>query len=171
MNSIRKMLRLLSVSFIAIFVGLALPPLVNAEVVKVPPGNRNDKRPGTPGLSKLWTTFISRAPYVVKYRRIYLMLQRDQQLMGKIKKVSSIYGIDPIHVVGAIIGEHTFNVDGLDSLQGYYVKAAKYVDLDMSFSYKRETAGEFFKRPQFNPCSKYKTSYEVWDCRSVIWQT
>ena len=166
-----KLLKTLSIFMAAVFIGLALPPVVAAEVITVPPGNRNDKRPNTPGLSKLWTAFISRAPYEVKYRQIYSMLQRDKQLLGKIKKVSSIYGIDPIHMIGAIVGEHTYNVDGLDSLQGYYVKAALYVDLDMSFSYKRETADNFFKRPQFERCLQYKSSYEVWDCRSVIWKT
>lgn len=158
MNTVHKALKLISIFLIAVFLGSALPPVASAEVVKVPLGNRNDKRPKTPGLSKLWTTFISRASYEAKYRRIYLMLQRDKRLMNNIKKVSSVYGIDPIHVIGAIVGEHTFNVDGLDSLQGYYVKAAKYVDLDMSFSYKRETAAELFKRPQFKPCSQFKTS-------------
>lgn len=42
--------------------------------------------------------------------------------MAKIKKVSAAYGIDLIHVVGAIVGEHTYNVDAYDRLQSYYVK-------------------------------------------------
>lgn len=171
MGVIRKLLKTISIFIVAMFIGSALPPVVAAQVIEVPPGNRNDKRPRTPGLSKLWTTFISRAPYEAKYRQIYGMLQRDQTLISKIKNVSSIYGIDPIHMIGAIVGEHTYNVDGLDSLQGYYVKAALYVDLDMTFSYKRETADAFFKRPQFDRCLNYETSYEVWDCRSVVWKT
>ena len=32
-------------------------------------------------------------------------------------------------LAGAIVGEHTYNVDGLDSLQGYYVKAAQYAEI------------------------------------------
>jgi Protein of unknown function (DUF1402) len=171
MGAMHKLMKSISISLIAVLFGLALAPAVSAEVIKVPPGNRNDKRPNTPALSKLWTTFISRKPYELKYRRVYGMLQRDKVLISKIKQVSAIYGIDPIHVVGAIVGEHTFNVDGYDSLQRYYVKAAKYVNLDMSFSYKGETADQFFKRPQFKRCSQYKTDYEVWDCRSVIWTT
>lgn len=171
MGTMHKLIRSISISLIALLVGLALAPIVSAEVIEVPPGNRNAKRPNSPALSTLWTTFISRKPYEAKYRRVYTMLQRDRVLIGKIKTVSSIYGIDPIHVIGAIVGEHTFNVDGYDSLQRYYVKAAKYVNLDMSFSYKGETADQFFQRPQFKRCSQYKTGYEVWDCRSVIWTT
>lgn len=81
-----KLIRSISISLIAVFVGLALAPVVNAEVIKVPPGNRNGKRPNTPGLSKLWTTFISRRPYEAKYRRVYGMLKRDKMLISKIKK-------------------------------------------------------------------------------------
>jgi hypothetical protein len=84
--------------------------------------------------------------------------------------VAASYGIDPIFMIGAIVGEHTYNVDGLDSLQGYYVKAAQYADLDMSFSYRGESATEFFQRPQFDKCNQYKTNYEVWDCRSIVWK-
>ena len=37
------------------------------------------------------------------------------------------YGIDPLHIVGAIVGEHTYNVDAYDRLQTYYVKAIAYL--------------------------------------------
>lgn len=171
MKLIRKSLKLLFVFGLAGFIGVAVPPLASAEVIVVPPGNRNAKQPKTAALTKVWTMFVSRAPYEAKYRKIYGLLERDQRLIANIKKVAALYGIDPIHIVGAIVGEHTYNVDGLDTLQTYYVKASQYVDIDMSFSYKGETAEQFFKRPQFAPCAQFKTSYEMWDCRSVIWRT
>jgi Protein of unknown function (DUF1402) len=171
MKAIRKYLKFSVIFVVVSFAGLALPPLASAEVIVVPPGNRNTKQPRTAGLSKIWTGFISQGSYEAKYRRIYSLLERDQRLIANIKKVAAIYGIDPIHIVGAIVGEHTFNVDGFDSLQTYYVKASQYVDLDMSFSYKGETADQFFRRPQFAPCNQFKTDYEVWDCRSVVWRT
>jgi hypothetical protein len=165
-----KSLRILAVLLLAGFAGVALPPLANAEIIVVPPGNRNDKRPKIAGLSKLWTSAISKVPYDVKYRQIYTMLKRNPGLIANIKKVAGIYGIDPVHMVGAIVGEHTFNVDGLDSLQGYYVKAEQYINLDMSFAYGGETAAEFFRRPQFDRCNQYNTNYERWDCYSVVWK-
>jgi hypothetical protein len=171
MNAIRNYLKYIAVFFVTVFVGLALRPIASAEVIVVPPGNRNAEQPNTAGLSKVWTMFISQGSYEAKYRRIYSLLERDQRLIASIKKVAPVYGIDPIHIVGAIIGEHTFNVDGLDSLQTYYVKASQYVDLDMSFSYKGETAADFFSRPQFNRCNQFQNGYEVWDCRSVVWRT
>jgi len=171
MSVIRKSLKLFTVLILTGVVGIALPPVVSAEVIVVPPGNRNQDRPNTAGLSKVWTMFVSQTPYEAKYRKIYGLLQRDQRLIANIKKVAAIYGIDPIHIVGAIVGEHTFNVDGLDTLQTYYVKASQYVDIDMSFSYKGETAAQFFQRPQFSRCNQLNSGYEVWDCRSVVWRT
>jgi Protein of unknown function (DUF1402) len=169
MSKMRKLLKGLTILVFAAFVGAAVPTLANADVIPVPPGNRNDKRPKLAFLSVLWTA-AHKGSYDAKYKQIYTMLQRDRALVGKIKQVSAIYGIDPIFMIGAIVGEHTYNVDGLDSLQGYYVKAAQYTDLDMSFSYHGETATEFFQRPQFDKCNQYKTNYEVWDCRSIVWQ-
>jgi len=171
MNVSRKSLKFIAILIVAGFVGSALPPVVSAEVIVVPPGNRNERQPDTAGLTKVWTMFVSQTSYEAKYRKIYGLLQRDQRLIANIKKVAAIYGIDPIHIVGAIVGEHTFNVDGLDTLQTYYVKASQYVDLDMSFSYKGESAAQFFQRPQFNQCNQRSSGYEVWDCRSVIWRT
>jgi len=170
MQSGSKLVKLLGVFVVTVLVGLTLPPLVSAEVIQVPAGNRNDKRPKLAFLSVLWTA-ANKGSYEAKYRQIYGMLSKNQTLMANIKKVAGIYGIDPIFMVGAIVGEHTYNVDGLDSLQGYYVKAAQYAKLDMSFSYKGESAAEFFQRPQFERCSQFKSNYEMWDCRSVIWRT
>jgi Protein of unknown function (DUF1402) len=169
MTTLRKLMKLITIFMIVAFVGSVVPSLASADVIPVPPGNRNDKRPKLAFLSVLWTA-AHKGSYEAKYKQIYTMLQRDQRLMSNIKQVSAIYGIDPIFMVGAIVGEHTYNVDGLDSLQGYYVKAAQYADLDMSFSYHGESATEFFKRPQFDKCNQYKTNYEVWDCRSIVWQ-
>jgi len=170
MNAIRKSLKIFAVLIVTGFVGLAVPPLVSADVIVVPPGNRNAEQPKTAGLSKVWTMFISDGSYDAKYRRIYGLLERDKRLIANIKQVAAVYGIDPIHIVGAIVGEHTFNVDGLDSLQTYYVKASQYADLDMSFSYNGETAAQFFQRPQFNRCNQFG-GYEMWDCRAVVWRT
>lgn len=171
MRHTRKPLTFIAVFVALFFIGLAAPPIAIAEVIVVPPGNRNASQPSTHVLSKVWTAFISQGGYEAKYRKIYGLLERDQRLIANIKKVAGIYGIDPVHIIGAIVGEHTYNVDGLDTLQTYYVKASQYVDMDMSFSYNGETAAEFFQRPQFNRCNQYRTDYEVWDCRMVVWRT
>ncbi len=49
-------------------------------------------------------------------------------LLDKIKAAAAIFGIDPIHIIGAIVGEHTYNVDLLDSLQDASVSLRTYLD-------------------------------------------
>ena len=105
-----------------------------------------------------------------KYKAIYALLARDQRLMANIKKAAATYDIDPVHIIGAIVGEHTYNMNVLDTLQGYYVRALEYVsDKSLTFQYRGETATELFKKPQFAKCETFKTDYDIWDCRETVW--
>ncbi|EMG55650.1 hypothetical protein WYI_00929 [Ochrobactrum sp. CDB2] len=136
--------------------------------VTVPPGNRSAEQPAIPGASAKRTKELS-TTYEAKYRKIYNLLKKDASLRSKIKSTASAYGIDPIHIVGAIVGEHTYNVDVYDRLQTYYVKAMSYVNQGVSFGYNGESIGQFVKRPEFSECLKFKDSYSLWSCRETIW--
>jgi hypothetical protein len=105
-----------------------------------------------------------------KYHTIYGQLASDHQLMQKIEKTAAVYGIDPIHMIGAIIGEHTYNFDAMDTLQGYYVKALAYLGAKMRFAYDGEDVRTFIKRPQFAKCDKAKDDYGLWICREDVWK-
>lgn len=105
MQVVRKSLKFFAAFALASFVCVAAPPLVSAQIIEVPPGNRNDKRPQLAFLSVLWTA-ATQGSYEAKYRQIYRMLSENRSLVGKIKKVSGIYGLDPIHVIGAIVGRY-----------------------------------------------------------------
>src|SRR5690349_10756216 len=72
----------------------------------VPPGNRNAEQPDIPGASSRRTQ-ATNTTFQAKYRKVYALLQNDPDLRGKIKKAAAAYGIDPMHIVGAIVGEHT----------------------------------------------------------------
>src|SRR5690606_1755909 len=95
----------------------------------------------------------------------------DAKLRDKIKEVSQQYKIDPMHVVGAIVGEHTYNVDAYDRLQAYYVKAISYVSSNFSFSYNGESVGQFITKPEFALCDRHTGSYALWTCRERVWDT
>ena len=71
------------------------------------------------------------------------------------------------HRVGALVGEHTYNVDAYDRLQSYYVKAASYAGNSFRFAYDGESIADFIKRPEFAGCKG--DSYELWTCREDIW--
>ncbi|MGO7166116.1 DUF1402 family protein [Rhizobium leguminosarum] len=136
----------------------------------VPAGNRHAEQPDIPGAS-IRRTKGTKSSFDLKYKKVHELLATDRELMSKIRKISSAYGINPIHVVGAIVGEHTYNVDAYDRLQAYYVKAASYAGESFRFSYDGESVDEFVARPQFSECKGKSDSYTLWSCREDVWET
>lgn len=139
-----------------------------AAQVVVPPGNRADEQPDVPGASTSRTN-AGKTTFEAKYRKVYALLKNDGKLRGKISEAAAAYGIDPMHIVGAIVGEHTYNVDAYDRLQTYYVKAVAYLKSQLSFSYEGEDVADFVRRPQFDKCDGKSGSYAVWTCREAVW--
>ena len=123
-----------------------------AAATLVPPGNRSVEQPGVPGGSSKRTR-DGGSTFDAKYRKVYALLKNDGALRGKIVEAAGAYGIDPLHIVGAIVGEHTYNVDAYDRLQTYYVKAVAYLKADLSFTYEGEEVADFVQRPQFSECA------------------
>ena len=138
-----------------------------AAVTLVPPGNRSVEQPGVPGGSSKRTK-ASGGTFETKYRKVYALLKNDRALRGKIVEAANAYGIDPLHIVGAIVGEHTYNVDAYDRLQTYYVKAVAYLKASLSFTYEGEDVADFVQRPQFSQCVA-SDSYALWTCRERVW--
>nr|WP_210274529.1 DUF1402 family protein [Rhizobium leguminosarum] len=136
----------------------------------VPAGNRHAEQPDIPGAS-IRRTKGTKSSFDLKYEKVHELLATDRELMSKIRKISSAYGINPIHVVGAIVGEHTYNVDAYDRLQAYYVKAASYAGESFRFAYDGENVDEFVARPQFAECKSKSDSYTLWSCREDVWET
>ncbi|WP_454852975.1 DUF1402 family protein [Rhizobium binxianense] len=136
----------------------------------VPPGNRHVEQPDVPGAS-VRRTKGTKTTFDRKYEKVHELLATDRELIGKIRKVANAYGIDPIHIVGAIVGEHTYNVDAYDRLQSYYVKAASYAGENFRFAYDGESVDDFVARPQFAECSGKRDSYTLWTCREDVWES
>lgn len=134
----------------------------------VPPGNQNADQPQVPGAS-MKRTKAGKTSFEGKYQKVYNLLANDKKLRTKIKATASEYGIDPMHIVGAIVGEHTYNVDAYDRLQTYYVKAAAYLSNSLAFRYKGEDVADFVQRPEFAKCAGEKGSYDLWICRENVW--
>ena len=134
----------------------------------VPPGNRSVEQPDVPGASSKRTQ-AGKTTFEAKYRKVYALLKNDKALRSKIKAVARAYGIDPIHIAGAIVGEHTYNVDAYDRLQTYYVKAIAYLSSSLTFRYEGEDVTDFVARPQFAECQSMSGSYDLWSCRESVW--
>ena len=153
-------------------IGLASSATSTGGITVIPADYHAKEQPKVYAGSYVLTTIHDSGGFKEKYAKVYALLSRDKALMGKIKKAAAAYGIDPIHIIGAIVGEHTYNIDTYDTLQTYYVKALEYVsDKSFVFQYNHETAEHLFQRPQFAKCNELKSNYELWDCRQTVWNT
>lgn len=138
------------------------------QLVVVPPGNRSAKQPEIPAASALRTRAFN-TTYEEKFRKTVALLKGEPALLDKIGRAAAAYAIDPVHIVGAIVGEHTFNVSAVDRLQTYYVKAISYAALDISFSYKGVALRSFLQRPEFARCEAGAGAAVQWSCRDAVW--
>jgi hypothetical protein len=154
---------------VATLLVLAIPTLAAARnMVVVPPGNRFEKQPPVPAASAFRTQAFN-TTYDAKYEKITTLLRQDKKLLGQIKAAAAAYGIDPVHIIGALVGEHTYNITAVDSMQTYYVKALAYADLDFAFRYKGVSVQSFVARPEFAACNDAKGSAALWTCRDTVW--
>lgn len=142
--------------------------LAHAEMVVVPPGNRSEAQPPIPSASANRTRAF-KTTYEEKYQKIVALLKREKKLIAHIKQVAAAYDIDPIHIVGSLVGEHTYNVTAVGSVQTYYIKALSYSGLDFAFRYKNVRVQDFVKRPEFAACEQAKGSGALWSCRDTVW--
>ena len=138
-------------------------------VIVVPPGNRSASQP-TISYSSVRRTADTGGTFAAKYKLVYASLAKDRALIDKIKKTAAVYGIDPIHLIGAIVGEHTYNVDVFDNLQGYYMKALEYVGTNVQFAYLGQPIDVFVERPEFKACAEANSDYDLWTCREDVWR-
>jgi hypothetical protein len=167
--------RYLLIGFLALSIfGLAavnpvLAPVL-AKVTQVPAGNRNADQPPIP-YGALSRTKKTKGSFDGKFDKIYNLLAKNKKLIRKIRKSATTFNIDPIHIVGALIGEHTYNVDALDRMQTYYVKAMAYLGSDLTFKHAGEKVTIFVARPQFFSCFTLTDSYDLWACRENVWNS
>lgn len=147
---------------------LSAPAALAQKLIVVPPGNRFETQPPIPSASANRTRAF-KTTYEEKYQKIIALLKRETKLVAHIKQVAAIYDIDPIHIVGALVGEHTYNVTAVGSVQTYYVKALSYSGLDFAFRYKGMRVQDFVKRPEFAGCDQAKGSAALWSCRDLVW--
>ena len=137
----------------------------------VPEGNRYRSQPRIPFASSRRTKAFQ-STFDKKFDRVHALLKRDRRLVSSIKRVAKRYEIDPIHIIGAIVGEHTYNYNTLDSAQSYYVKALAYAGINISFEYGGEHVEDFVERDQFEKCRTDKVQADSdrrWSCYESIW--
>lgn len=166
-------MRLVSKSaFVSTFAGLAIGFLIFTSPTiaanKLAPGNLNKEQPQIPGASTNRTSALNKT-FDQKYAKVLKLLRDDTGLMSDIKTVAKQFKIDPIHMIGAIVGEHTYNVDAMDRAQSYYVKAMSYISSSIKFEFDGESVEKFVTRPEFEKCLDLESSFALWSCRENMW--
>jgi hypothetical protein len=161
-----------TITALLVLMALSMPAgsLAHAEsgLIVVPPGNRNAVQPEIPS-GAISRTRATDGSFQAKYEKIRDLIKQNRQLQEKIRASAARYAIDPVHIVGGLVGEHTYNVDALDHLQTYLVKAASYLGSKLTFAYEGEPVVEFVQRPQFAHCEGLTDSYDLWTCRETVW--
>lgn len=167
--SIFETFRLTSIFAASLSVGFLTLQSTQAEgTIAVPPGNRSVTQPAIPKTSADRARAFN-TTYDEKYEQIIALLTRETKLVTQIKEAAAAYRLDPIHIIGALVGEHTYNVSAIGKVQTYYVKALAYTNADFSFRYKGVPVQSFVKKPEFKECATLTGSAELWNCRDQVW--
>lgn len=162
------MMKRAKIAMLAIAVAFLAGVAPAAALTVVPPGNRNASQPDVP-YGAVSRTRATNGSFQAKYEKIRDLIARDRALQQKIKSAAARYSIAPVHIVGALVGEHTYNVDAMDRIQTYMVKAASYLGTGLTFAHEGEKVTAFVQRPEFASCAGIADSYDLWDCREEIW--
>src|SRR5262245_55814893 len=123
-----RILALFAAVFAALFAvtELGYSAAAKQDIVVVPADYHAKQQPRVFAGSNLLTPIRGSGVIKEKYVKVYGLFSRDKALIAKIKKAAAAYNIDPVHIIGAIVGEHTYKIDVFDTLQAYYVKALEY---------------------------------------------
>lgn len=107
----------------------------------------------------------TRGKVPLKLQRTLTVLKSDR-MIPKIKRTAAAYGIDPIHIVGAIVGEHAFNYDIRDNLQQVALQFGRRLR-NVEFECGGVPLETVLAQPQFAQCRG--ASYRYWTCADNVW--
>ncbi len=88
-------------------------------------------------------------------------------LKRQIRDAANKFGIDPMHIAGAIAGEHALNVGTADHLQDKNIQRRmtnEWVDQDADNALFAEMS-----LPQYNECRSINSDYDFWYCVVNTW--
>jgi len=108
---------------------------------------------------------VTRGKVPVKMKRTIRIL-KSNRLIPKIKRTARAYGIDPVHILGAIVGEHAFNYDIRDNLQQVALQFGRRLRT-VEFSCGGVPLETVLAQPQFKQCRGSSNRY--WTCVDTVW--
>lgn len=137
--------------------------------LKVPAGNRNERILGYPEstLQRLTRSGSLEDSVRDRYRGTIRTLSRRPEVFAMINRIAPLYGPQPIHVLGAIVGEHTFNVGIMDDIQGYML--VMHTRWMQSYESSENKVVEVLDAPEVKVCEEQASRYDYWNCIAFVW--
>ncbi len=155
----KKYLGYLLTSFCLVFPSLAFGDAVsaylNGPAIVTPPGNIGGS--------------VKRSTSMSKYRDILEQLT-EENYGCVIRQAAEIYQVDPVAVMGSIIGEHTYNVDNWD------LWGERYVYMRKKWLRRFESDGGLdliglLSESGYNSCPNITdNNYDLWTCYNSYWK-
>ncbi len=107
------------------------------------------------------------AYYKYRYKHVVNKLLKnytndDFKIKEEIIKTAKIYEIEPIHIFSAIVAEHVFNFDLMDTLQEYSLKLVQWKTLFTSNN--EHPFLKITKCAEMKVCTEKQTENDRWNC-------
>ncbi len=149
-------------AFVSNFFAQATPLAFNLSVndylagvpILVPPGNNSNRE------SKDYKSS--------KYRNIINLISKPQNICI-IKQAAELYAVDPVIIMGSIVGEHTYNVNAWDiGQENYAYMRSRWVT---RFANNGVDLAEMLEEPRYKQCeTTTQNNFELWNCYNAVWQ-
>ncbi|MCC6138259.1 MAG: DUF1402 family protein [Bdellovibrionaceae bacterium] len=110
-------------------------------------------------------------PKVESKRNVKKVLAVLKDLKKPIKSAAKAFGIDPIHVAGAIAGEHAFNVSIVDSVQNLVADSWTNAQVweETTQQYPEKDLSVLIRSEKYQKCRDKRSDYELWICVVETW--
>ncbi len=141
-------------------------------LLPVPPGNRNVDMPALPAATiQRRTRMVNSRSFDKSYIDAMNLLAQPATL-DLIRSIAQKYQVDVVHVLAALVGEHTFNVGMGDTAQGFYLKAMKWgAKWSLQFSANKVNLADLVRDPIMANCQAQTSDYYKWECIRATWES
>ena len=139
--------------------------------IEVPKGNRNSSIPEIPKSSKKnlssWR-YSERQMMDFRYNDIKKKIVANNYL-PLIRNAAKAFDMDPVMILGAIVGEHVFNMDMKDTAQDYLLKLPGWMRGWMAEDDFEIPLKDILREKNFDKCHVKDTEYDKWNCYGEVW--
>ena len=152
-------------------------------LITVPPGNHNSKiswqtlvskEAGMP--EKTMAKFSGMSPAEVqaninkRFAEALETIAKTPNAIAEIRRAGPMYGIDPVLILGSIVGEHVYNTKAYIMGQDLIMRMAK--EWTEKFEAKGVVLQDLLAQAPFKNCDSFKTSSpsQYWDCVNLVYE-